>query len=261
VTPNAVAPEAPATAADAPTPGLATANTAAADVATTSTSVPESPASVPDAPTPSSHPAAKEELEVVSSRRLLQGPPEEDAVPLPRVLVRVRRTIEEAISTAEAAFQREWTALESKCQCLGDWHIRLEERMKAEASRAATARSELETDLETYRKGLRKVFDRELVVAGRENAREQREEAIAKEEVSLAAQRSELETRNQGLEVRRQELNELSESLHRWRLELQETASQQAIAKMDLEEETKSLAWRESLATSMERSLERQRES
>jgi len=50
-------------------------------------------------------------------------------------------------------------------------------------------------------------------------------------------------------------------SLQRWRQELQETASQQAVAEMDLEEERKSLARRESLTTSMERSLERQRES
>ena len=105
--------------------------------------------SVPDVPTASSQPTAVEELEVVSSRRLLQGPPEEDAVPLPHVLVRVRRTIEEATSTAEASFRREWTALESERQRLGDWHIRLEERTKAEASRAAAARSELEADLES----------------------------------------------------------------------------------------------------------------
>ena len=72
----------------------------------------------------------------------MQGPPEEDAVPLPRVLVRVRRTIEEATSTAEAAFQMEWAALESERQRLGDWHICLEERAKAEACHAAAALKE-----------------------------------------------------------------------------------------------------------------------
>jgi len=96
--------------------------------------------------------------------------------------------IEEATSTIEAAFRREWAARESERQHLGDWHIRLEERTKAEASRAAAARSELEADLESYRKGLRKVFDRELAAAGREKALALREEAIAKEEASLAAQ-------------------------------------------------------------------------
>ena len=89
-TPDAVAPEVLVTAAVAPTPGAATASTAAAGAATASTSVHEVPTSVPDVPTPSSEPAAEEELEVVSGRRLLQGPPEEDVVPLPQVLVQVR---------------------------------------------------------------------------------------------------------------------------------------------------------------------------
>ena len=43
--------------------------------------------------------------------------------------------------------------------------------------------------------------------------------------------------------------------------QLPETASQQAVAEMDLEEERKSLARRESLTTSMEQALARQRES
>ena len=103
--PNAAAADAPVPVA--PTPGLATASTAAVGAATASTSVPEVPTSVPDVPTPSSQPAVEEELEVVSGRRLLQGPPEEDVVPLPRVLSQIRRTIEEATSTAEAAFRRE----------------------------------------------------------------------------------------------------------------------------------------------------------
>ena len=110
-----------------PTPGLATASTAAAGAATASTSVPEVPTSVPDIPSPSSQPAVDEELEVVFGRWLLQGPPDEDAVPLPQVLVRVWRTIEEVTSTAEAAFRREWATLESERQHLGDWR-RLEDR-------------------------------------------------------------------------------------------------------------------------------------
>ena len=75
---------------------------------------------MPDVPTPSSQPTAEEELEVVSGRWLLQGPPEEDVVPFLQVLVRVRQTIEEATSTTEAAFRREWAALESERQRLGD---------------------------------------------------------------------------------------------------------------------------------------------
>ena len=177
------------------------------------------------------------------------------------MLVRFRLTIEQATSTAEAAFRREWAALESERQRLGDWHIRLEERTKAEAPCAAATRSELEADLESYRKGLRKVFDREFAVARREKALALWEEAIAKEEASLAAQRSEFESRSQGLEVRKLELNKLFESLHQWHQELQETASHQVVAEIELEGERKSLARRESLTTSMEQVLARQRET
>jgi len=184
------------------------------------------------------------------------------------VLVRVRQTIEEATSTAEAAFQRECAALESERQRLGDWHTRLEGRTKAEASHVARVRSELKADLESYRANLRKVFDREFAVASREKALALRDEAFAKEVASLAAQRSELETRfsaqwfeletrSQGLEIRKQELDKLSKTLHGWREQLQEAASKQAVAELELEEDRKSLDRRESLTASMEKQLER----
>jgi len=59
-------------------------------------------------------------LEVVFGRQLLQGPTEEEATPLPRVLVQVRESIMEATSSTEAAFRREWAALESERQRLSD---------------------------------------------------------------------------------------------------------------------------------------------
>ena len=83
------------------------ANTAGEGAATASTPAAEVPTPVLEVPTPSSEHVAEEELEVVSGRRLLQGPPEEEVAPLPQVLVRVRQSIEEATSTAEAAFRRE----------------------------------------------------------------------------------------------------------------------------------------------------------
>ncbi|XP_039786964.1 uncharacterized protein At3g61260-like [Panicum virgatum] len=148
------------------------ASTAAAGGATASISGPEVPTPVPDVPSPSAQPAAEEELEEVFCRRLLQGPPEEEAAPLPHVLARVRQTIEDATSTAKVAFRR---------------------------------------DL--------------------------------------------------GLEVRKLELDKLSESLHQWHQELQAAASKQAVAEMELEEDRKSLAKRESHATNMELQLAHQREA
>ncbi|XP_039834566.1 neurofilament medium polypeptide-like [Panicum virgatum] len=58
-----------------------------------------------------------------------------------------------------------------------------------------------------------------------------------------------------------QELDKLSETLQGWREQLQEAASKQAVAELELEEDRKSLARRESLTTNMELQLERQRES
>ena len=110
-------------------------------------------------------------------------------------MVRVRQSIEEASSTAEAAFRRDWAALESERQCLGDWHTRLEARTKVEASLAARVRSELKADQEAYRANLRKVFDREVAVESLEKALALREEAFGKEVASHAVQRSELESR------------------------------------------------------------------
>ena len=133
----------------------------------------------PEVPTSSSDPLAEEELEVVFGRQLLQGPSEEETVPLPRVLVQVRRSIEEATSSAEVAFQWEWAALESERQRLSDWHTRLEAHTKAEAYHAVEARSKLKADQEAYRANLQKVFDREFTVSSREKALAQREEAFA----------------------------------------------------------------------------------
>jgi len=133
----------------------------------------------PEAPTSSSNHVAEEELEVVFGRQLLQGPSEVEATPLPQVLVQVRESIMEATSSVEAAFWREWAALESERQRLSDWHTRLEAQTKAEASHAAEARSKLKADQEAYRANLRKVFDREFAVSSREKSLAQREEAFA----------------------------------------------------------------------------------
>ena len=89
---------------------------------------------------------------MVFGRQLLQLQlPEEEATPLPQVLIQVRRSIEEATSSAEVAFRREWAALESERQLLSDWHTRLEAHTKAEASHAAEVRSKLKADHEAYR--------------------------------------------------------------------------------------------------------------
>jgi hypothetical protein len=125
---------------------------------------------VPTAPTPaiegdaggvssSITPPTPEEMEVVFGRWLRSGAePEAAPVPLPRVLPRAHQALHET----EAAFLREWEVLEAEHQCLSDWHTQLEERTKAASRQFASERSELERDHKEYKRGLQKVFAREL---------------------------------------------------------------------------------------------------
>ena len=75
--------------------------------------------------------------------------------------------------------------------------------------------------------------------------------------ILTTAQRSELEARSQGLETRKQELDKLSGTLQGWHKQLEEAASKQVAAELELEEDRKSLARRESLTANIELQLER----
>jgi hypothetical protein len=73
-------------------------------------------------------------------RRLqISTEPETVPPPLPRVLSRTHQALRET----EAAILREWEALETECQRLGDWCTQLEERTKAVSCQFASERSEL----------------------------------------------------------------------------------------------------------------------
>ena len=121
---------------------------------------------IPEQGTPPSEPrgGSEEVTEVIRGPALLPDPAQASRVPLPRMLLRLRRFAEEA----KEVVQLEWEALEADRRCLSDWHARLEERTKAEASRAVSERSQLQADLETYKQNLLKIYNREVTVAGRE---------------------------------------------------------------------------------------------
>jgi hypothetical protein len=59
---------------------------------------------------------------------------------------------------------REWEALETEHQHLGDWSTQLEERTKATSCQFASERSELEQEREDLKEDLEKVFEREREV-------------------------------------------------------------------------------------------------
>eukprot|EP00267_Zea_mays_P038026 XP_008676080.1 neural cell adhesion molecule 1-A-like [Zea mays] len=66
-----------------------------------------------------------------------------------------------ALQETEAAIQREWKALETEHQRLGDWCSQLERRTKATSCQFASERAELEQEREDFKKDNRKVSDRE----------------------------------------------------------------------------------------------------
>jgi hypothetical protein len=82
-----------------------------------------------------------EEPEVILGRQLQTGAgPETAPPPLPRVLSHAHQALRET----EAVILREWEALETEHQRLGDWRTQLEERTKAASYQFASERSELE---------------------------------------------------------------------------------------------------------------------
>ena len=83
------------------------------------------------------------------------------------------------------AFQWEWMLLEAERERLSDWQRYLESRTQTEASRHAHDRAMLDQDRESYKKDLKKVFDREVAVNAREKSAAWREQRIEEEEVRL----------------------------------------------------------------------------
>jgi hypothetical protein len=94
-------------------------------------------------------PPTPEEPEVILGRRL-GTKPEAAPTPLPRVLSRAHQALRET----EAAILREWEALATEHQRLGDWRAQLEERTKAASHQFASERSELEQEREDYKDDL-----------------------------------------------------------------------------------------------------------
>jgi hypothetical protein len=70
--------------------------------------------------------------------------------PLSQVLTRAHQALQET----EAAIRREWKALETEHQRLGDWCSQLERRTKAASYQFASERAELEQELEDFKEDI-----------------------------------------------------------------------------------------------------------
>jgi hypothetical protein len=127
----------------------------------------------PDAGAPSSGPQSLQgdEPEVVHGRHLLLSPME---VPLPRLLVKAQRLMEEA----EVGFRREWEKLEAERLRLSNWERQLGNRIQVVSSRAAEERARLEQEREVLREKMGRVIDREISVISREKAVARKEKEV-----------------------------------------------------------------------------------
>jgi hypothetical protein len=87
-----------------------------------------------------------------------------------------------ATKEMEEGFRQECEELEAECLRLSDWERRLGDRIQAVASRAAEKRAQLERESDVQREKMRRVIDRETVVAWREKAAIQKELEVEQKE-------------------------------------------------------------------------------
>jgi hypothetical protein len=107
----------------------------------------------------------------VYGRHLLPNPVK---VPLPRLLVKAHRVMEEA----EAGFRQEWEELEAERQEFSDWERHLGGRIQVVTSCTIVERAQLEWERDVQRKKMHRVIDREMAVARREKAATQKEAEV-----------------------------------------------------------------------------------
>jgi hypothetical protein len=203
-------------------------------------------------------PAVLEEPEVVLGRRLQTcAGPEAAPPPLPQVLSRARQALRET----EAAILREWEALETEHQCLGDWGTQLEERTKAVSCQFASKRSELEQGRKDLKEDLEEVIERERKATREEGKLAKKKERLDQREVVITEFHEKLKAYNAVLEKQWDKQTVTEAALQKLQQVLDDKAGKISFAKenlraknaslekraTDLIRQEKDLAWREEM--------------
>jgi chromosome segregation ATPase len=153
------------------------------------------------------------------------------------VLSRAHQTLQET----EAEIRREWEALETEHQCLGDWRTQLEERTKAASCQFASEWSELEQEREDFKEDLEKVFDREREVTRKEKRLVMKEEHLDQREAVITEFHKKLKAYNVMLEKQRDEQTATEAALQNLRRELDDRASNNSLTEENLNAKDASL--------------------
>jgi hypothetical protein len=179
-----------------------------------------------------------EEPEVILGRSLRSGiEPEATPTPLPQVL----SCAHQALQKIEAAILREWEALETEHQRLGDWCTQLEERTKAASCQFASERTELERESEDFKEDLRKVSDREQEVTQKEKGLVKKKEHLDQREEVITVFHKKLKAYNMMLEKQQDEQAATEVKMQKLQQELDDKASNIARAEESLKAKDASL--------------------
>jgi uncharacterized protein (DUF3084 family) len=117
----------------------------------------------------------------------------------------------------EAAILREWEALETEHQRLGDWRTQLEVRTKVVSCQFASERSELEQEREDLKEDLEKVLDREREVTREEKRLVKKKEHLDQREAVTTKFHEKLKAYNAMLEKQRDEQTVIEAALQKLR--------------------------------------------
>jgi hypothetical protein len=101
------------------------------------------------------------------------------------------------------AIRREWEALETEHQRLGDWCTQLEERTKAVSCHFASEQTEFEQVRVDFKEDIRKVSDREEEVIQKEKSLARKEVRLHQREEAVTALHAKLKAYNAVLEKQR----------------------------------------------------------
>jgi DNA repair exonuclease SbcCD ATPase subunit len=211
----------------------------------------------PTGSVPDSIPSPVLEGPEVILRRRRGASPEIAPPPLPRVLSRVHQALRET----EAAILREWEALKTERQRLGDWSTQLEQRTKVVSCQFASERSELERGREDLREDLEKVIEREREAAREERRLLKKKEHLDQREVVVTEYHEKLKAYNAMLEEQRDKQTATEAALQKLQQKLGDKAGKISLAEenlrakgVSLEErasylirQEKELAWREEM--------------
>jgi hypothetical protein len=174
---------------------------------------------------------------VVHGRHLLPSPVE---VPLPRLLVKAQRVMEEA----EVGFRRECEKLEAERLRLSDWERCLGDRIQVVASRAVKEWAQLEREREVQREKMRRVIDREIAVISREQAAIRKEMEVELKERSARHTIDTAKAMAKAIDDKQATLNHQEQDLSHRETAVKEEEDRLSTLRAYLEERNRSLAHR-----------------